>query len=71
MPNGEIPTSPEAQVQKTYEFLQEFEKRNSLVDAIKFALSNQCQCESCKKLRIAAEVLEEDRKKGVGSLLNP
>jgi len=57
MPNGQTQT-------KEYEFLKEFEKRNSLIEAMKFALNGQCTCEACKKLRIFADVLEEDRKAG-------
>jgi hypothetical protein len=69
MANGETQGTSNPQAGRTYEFLQEFERRNSLIDALKFAISGQCQCEACQKLRIAAEVLEEDRKKGGGSPL--
>jgi hypothetical protein len=71
MPNGETQVNPQYQPQKHYEFLEEFKKRNTLIEAIEFALSNQCNCEACQKLRIAAEVLEEDRKRGRTSPLTP
>lgn len=62
----EKPRQPAKQPEapKTYEFLNEFEKRNSLIEAMKFALTESCDCEACKKLKIFADVLEEDRKKG-------
>lgn len=56
---------------KTYEFLNEFEKRNSLIEALRFALAKSCDCEACKKLKVFADVLEEDRKKGGDLKLTP
>jgi hypothetical protein len=71
MSNGQSPTAPQPQNRKTYEFLSEFERRNALIEAIKFAVSNNCNCEACQKLRIAAEVLEEDRKAGKTPTITP
>jgi len=69
----EQPTStPQPQTPPSkYEFLTEFDRRNSLVEAIKFALTNNCNCESCQKLKIFAEVLEEERKAGRIPKLTP
>jgi len=71
MPEETTQPTPQPSEPKKFEFLEEFEKRNSLIEAIKFALSNNCNCEACQKLRIFAEVLEEDRKKGGGMKITP
>lgn len=71
MPNGEIPTTSPSQGVPQYEFLEEFRKRNSLISAIEFALSGQCSCQACQNLKLFAEVLEEDRKKGKVPSITP
>lgn len=71
MPEEIKPTPPAPATPKTYEFLNEFDKRNSLIEAMKFALSGNCTCEACQRLKIFADVLEEDRKKGGPMQLMP
>jgi len=59
---SQTPSQPQSP--KEYSFISEFDKRNALIEAFKFALNSQCGCQACEKLKIAAEVLEEDRKAG-------